>query len=218
MPHPNSVLLLRITACRTGGPNLGQSLQFLLGLLCHLEPCLLQLAPAMHEVVVVSHLHLQWRLPVFPNNTKSQTSHVLVSFPETRWWTWWGTSKCLRVFWAILAAWWSEGVVLSLEVNSRLLIIYITQFGGHWHTNSGHELKLQISPCSLAIMAHAKKLGNKWACSNCIFSMVSWRSIYLPPMDSLANVGTLPTSEKVLTSLLKPPDWQFKGWSWTTTV
>ena len=31
-------------------------------------------------------------------------------------------------------------------------------------------------------------------------------------------MGTLPTREKVLTSLLKPPEWQFKGWSQTATV
>ena len=43
-------------------------------------------------------------------------------------------------------------------------------------------------------------------------------SIYLPPMDSFTDVGTLPTWEKVLTSLLKPPDWQFKGQSQTTTA
>ena len=30
--------------------------------------------------------------------------------------------------------------------------------------------------------------------------------------------GTLPTREKVLTSHLEPPEWQFKGWSWTTTA
>ena len=47
--------------------------------------------------------------------------------------------------------------------------------------------------------------------------MVSQRSIYLPPMDSFADAGTLPTREKVLTIVLEPPDWQFKGWSQTAT-
>ena len=83
-PHPSSVLLLMITACRTRLPALGQSLQVLLGQLCLLKPCPPQLAPAMCEVVVVSLCHLQWKLPVFLNNTKSQASQVLVSLPETR--------------------------------------------------------------------------------------------------------------------------------------
>ena len=48
--------------------------------------------------------------------------------------------------------------------------------------------------------------------------MVSWRSIYLPPTDSFTDVQTLPTWGKVLTSLLKPPDWQFKGWLTTATA
>ena len=48
--------------------------------------------------------------------------------------------------------------------------------------------------------------------------MVSWGSVYPPPMDSFADVGTLPNREKVLTSLLKPPDWQFKGWLQTVTA
>ena len=48
--------------------------------------------------------------------------------------------------------------------------------------------------------------------------MVSQRSVYLPPMDFFADVGTLPTWEKVLTSLLDPLDWQFKGWSQTATA
>ena len=80
-PCPNSVLFLTIAAHRAGWPNLGQSQQLLL---CHLKPCLQQLAPAMHEVVVVSLFHLQWRLPVFPNNTESQAGQVLISLLETR--------------------------------------------------------------------------------------------------------------------------------------
>ena len=83
MPCPNSVLLM-ITACRTGWLDLAQSLWLLLGLLCHLEPCLLQLALAMHVVVVVSLFHLQWRLLAFPNNTQSQGSQVLASLLEIR--------------------------------------------------------------------------------------------------------------------------------------
>ena len=43
--------------------------------------------------------------------------------------------------------------------------------------------------------------------------MVSWRSVYLLPMDSFTDVGPLPTWEKVLTNLIKPPDWQFKAQS-----
>ena len=37
-------------------------------------------------------------------------------------------------------------------------------------------------------------------------------------MDSFTDMGTLPTWEKVLTSLLEPPEWQFKGWSQTATA
>ena len=53
VPHPRSVLLLTTGACRTGLPDLGWSLWLLFGQLCHLKPCLPQLAPAMHEMVVV---------------------------------------------------------------------------------------------------------------------------------------------------------------------
>ena len=117
------------------------------------------------------------------------------------WWMWCGASKCLRVFFVILATWWRKGVALSLEVNSRPLIIYVTWFGGHWHENSGCDLNFWISSYSLGTKAHARKFGNKWVCSNYIFSTVSWRSIYLPPTDSFADVGTLPTWEKVFTRL-----------------
>ena len=48
--------------------------------------------------------------------------------------------------------------------------------------------------------------------------MVSWRFVYPPSTDSLTDVGTLPTWEKVLTSIIKPPDWQFKGQLQTTTA
>ena len=44
--------------------------------LCHLTPCLPQLAPAMHEMEVVLLSHLQWRSPVFPGNTESHGSQV----------------------------------------------------------------------------------------------------------------------------------------------
>ena len=37
-------------------------------------------------------------------------------------------------------------------------------------------------------------------------------------MDSFTDVGTLPTRGKVLTSLITPPDWQFKGQSQTATA
>ena len=79
MPCPQSALLLMIAACRTGQPDLGQSLWLWLGQPCHLKLCLQQLEPAMHEVVVMLLSHLQWRFPVFPNNTESQVGQVLVS-------------------------------------------------------------------------------------------------------------------------------------------
>ena len=80
------------------------------------------------------------------------------------------------------------------------------------------ELKLQIGSFSLGTKAHARKLRNNWVCISHIWSTVSWRSIHLPPTDSLTDVRTLPTWEKVLTSLIEPPDWQFKGQSWTATA
>ena len=82
-PHPDSVLLTTATHS-TGWPSLGLLLLLLLGQICHLKPCLPQLVPALHEGVVVLLLHLWWRSPVFPNNTKSQADQVLVSFTETR--------------------------------------------------------------------------------------------------------------------------------------
>ena len=77
-PYLSSVLLLMTASHRTEWPNLGQSLWLLLGQLCHLKPCLPQLVPAMHEVVVVSLSHFWWRSLAFPHNTKSQASHLLV--------------------------------------------------------------------------------------------------------------------------------------------
>ena len=84
MPCPSSVLLLMTATHRTGLPDPGWSLWLLLGQLCHLKPCLPQLAPAMHEMVVVLLSHLWWRSAVFQNNTESQAGQVLVSLPETR--------------------------------------------------------------------------------------------------------------------------------------
>ena len=72
---PNSVLLMTAT-CRTGWLNQGQSLWLLLGQLCHLAPCLLQFAPAMHEMEVVLLSQLLWRSPVFPGSTESYGSQV----------------------------------------------------------------------------------------------------------------------------------------------
>ena len=47
----------------------------------------------------------------------------------------------------------------------------------------------------LGARAHSRKQRYKWAHSNHVFSMVSWRSIYLPPTDYFADMGTLPTRE-----------------------
>ena len=47
---------------------------------------------------------------------------------------------------------------------------------------------------------------------------MSWKPIHLPPTDFFGNLGTLPTWEKVLTSLIEPPDWLFKGWLQTATA
>ena len=141
-------------------------------------------------------------------------------FPCQRWgwWMWWCAPTCLWTFWAISATCWCEGVALCLDINSRVLIIQVTWSGGHWHENSGHELKLWISSFSLDAKAHARKLRNYGACITCVWSIMSWRPVLLPPTDSFANVETLPTWEKVLTILIKPPDWQFKGWSLTATA
>ena len=76
MPYPGSVLLIMTITCRKGWPNLVLSLGHLLGQLCHLAPCLPQLAPAMHVMEVVLLFHLWWRSPVFPGNTKSQGGQV----------------------------------------------------------------------------------------------------------------------------------------------
>ena len=82
MLHLGLVLLLMTVTHRTGWPDLGLSLWVLLGQLCHLIPCLPQLAPTMHGLKVVLLFHLHWRSPVFPGNTKSQGS--LVSSLEIR--------------------------------------------------------------------------------------------------------------------------------------
>ena len=82
VPHLTQTQSLLITAThRTGWPNLGRSLQLLLGQLCHVTPCLPQLAPARHEMEVVLLSCLLWRPPVFPGNTESHGNWV--SLPET---------------------------------------------------------------------------------------------------------------------------------------
>ena len=79
----NSFLLLMITAQWTEWPGLGLSLPPLSGQICHLVTCPPQAASTRHEEVVVSLPHLWWRSPVFPNNTESQASQMLVSLLET---------------------------------------------------------------------------------------------------------------------------------------
>ena len=99
---------------------------------------------------------------------------------------------------------------LSLDVSCRLLIIQVTWLGSHWHGNNGCKLKLWISSFSFGTKASVRKLRNDWACTSHILSMLSWRSIKLPPTDSFAGVKVLQTWEQILASLIKPPDWQFK--------
>ena len=125
MPHQGSVLLLTIATHKHGGPT-WTLLWLLLGRICHLRPCLLQLMPVKHVEVVVLLPHLWSRSPVFPNNTESQASQVLVSLPETGMVNAMGHYQMPLVFRAIPATWCSEGVALSLDINSRLLIILVT--------------------------------------------------------------------------------------------
>ena len=215
---PSSVLLLMTAVCRTGWPDLGWSIWLLLGQLCHLEPCLLQLAPSTCEMVVVLLSHLQWRSPVFPSNTKSQTSQVLVSLPQTRMVIVMGCFQMpldLQGHFSHLVG-WGCGLQSSywLQTSDHLgyaIWLPLTQ-------NSGHELKLSISSFSLDTEAHARKLRNYGACVSCVWSTMSCKPIHLPSKDSFTNVGTLPTWKMVLTSLIRPPDWQLKGWSWTATA
>ena len=75
MPCPDSVLLTVISH-RTGWPDLGLSLQLLLGHLCHLTPCLPQLVPAMCLMEVVLLSHLWWKSPIFPGNIESQGGQI----------------------------------------------------------------------------------------------------------------------------------------------
>ena len=82
LPHISSVLLMTVIH-RREQPILGQSLWLLLAQFFVHEPYLPLLVPAMCEVMVVSLCHLQCRLPVFLNKTRSHAGQVLVSWPET---------------------------------------------------------------------------------------------------------------------------------------
>ena len=218
MPQPSSILLLMITAHRTGQPCLGWSIWLLSCQIYHLEWCLPLLVPAMCKVEMVSLCHLWWRSLVFPNNTKSQADWVLVSLLENGMVNVMGHFKMplnLQDHFGHLLVWGcglQSGYWFQASDHLGHLIWW------HWHKNSGHELKLQINSFSLDAKAHARKLRNYRACVNCVWSTISWRSMHLPPMDSFANVGTLPTWEKVLNNLIEPPDWQFKGQLWTATT
>ena len=161
IPCPSSVLLLMIAAHRTGWPNLGCSLWLLLGQLCHIKPCLPQLVPAMCEGVVVSLLQLQWRSPTFPNNTKAQAGQVLASLLETKLVNVMGCYLMpldLQGHFGHLVV---SGVALSLDIDSRLLIIKVTWSGSHWHENSGHELKLDKF-IQLGCKGPCKKIKKLW--------------------------------------------------------
>ena len=122
MPHLSSVLLLKIAAHRTGWPSLGQSLLLLLSQICHLGQYLPQLAPARHVGWCSSPIFSRDHLYFQPIPIPGQSG---VGFLTGVWDGEWkgalpNTSVLFRAIWA---AWWCEGVVLSLEVNSRLLII-----------------------------------------------------------------------------------------------
>ena len=207
-----------IAAHRIGWPDMGQSLQLLLGQHCHLKPCLPQLVLAMHERVEVSLLHLWWRSPVFPNKTKFQVSQVLASLLETRMVNVMGCYQMPRdlqghfghlVMWGYgpQSGYWSKASDhLGCSIWQPL-----TQ-------NSSCELKLWMNSFSSGAKAHARKLRNYGACISHIWFMMSSRPIHLPPKYSFANMGTLSTWAKVLTSLIEPPDWHFRGWLQTATA
>ena len=169
--------------------------------------------PAMHQVVVVLLCHLWWRSPVFPNNTKSQANQVLVSLPEI-------DGECDGVlpnasgssgpFWPLggVRVWPSVWILIPGFLWSRSLSLVAIDIK-QWPWIETLDKFIQFGckgPC--------KKIKKLWGCISHIWSMMSWRSIHPSPMDSFADMGTLPTWEKVLTSLIKQQDWQFKGWSW----
>ena len=130
-------------AHRTGQPNLGLSLWLLLGQLCHLIPYLPQLAPAMHGLKLVLLFYLWWRSPVFPGNTESQSSWV--SSLETRMVTGIGCSQMPLDLQGHSGHLVGQGCGPLSGYWFQVSVCLVTQSGCHWHENSGHELKLQMS-------------------------------------------------------------------------
>ena len=203
LPHPGSVFLPMITTHRTKYHILGQSLWHPLGQLCLPKPCLPWLASAMHEMVVVSLCHPQWKPPVFLNNSRSKGNWVSSS----------ETGMVIRMG--------CSQTPLDLQDHSGCLVGWgCYPLSGHWFQVSvhlGHSIWLTWKQClwietpdefiQLGTKTGTRKQGYKWACSNCIFSMVSQRSVYLSPTDSFADMGTLPPREK---GTHQP--------SWTTSV
>ena len=174
--------------------------------------------PVLCEVVVVLPCHPLWTLCVFLSNTKSQASWVLVSSQRQEQGTWWGTSKCLWVFLAISAIYWCKGVTLSLDLNVRLKIITVTGSGSHWHKNSGSELKLWMSSYN---WVQGPLQENKD--TNGLAVTVSYPQWVRDPFIHHQQIplqmwGHFLPGGKVLTSILKPPEWQFKGWLQTATA
>ena len=70
----------------------------------------------------------------------------------------------------------------------------------------------------LGTKACTRKQGYKWAYSNHVFSTVSQKSFIFHQRIPLQMWGYFLPGKKVCTSLLKPPGWQFKEWSWTATA
>ena len=95
---------------------------------------------------------------------------------------------------------------LVWRLAPRCLDFQVAGFGGHWHDSSGCKLKLQIKSHKLGTKALPRNEETTGFVLTASFPHGDWDSIYMPPMGSLVNMGMLPTWEKVVTYLLKPPD------------
>ena len=153
MPHPNLVLLLTIVAHRTGqSPDLGQSLQHLLGQHCHLKPCLPQLAPAMCEVVVVLLSHLQCRLPCISKqywvSGKSGVGFLAGDWDGEHDGALPNSSKSSGPFWPLggVRVWPSGWILIPGFWSSRLLDLVATDMktvAMNWNSGYVHSVWVQ---------------------------------------------------------------------------
>ena len=187
-------------------------------------------------LALVNHVFHNWCLPcvrwwwfclvilcgyycVFLSNTDSQAGQVLVSQPET------GTGNVMGVLPNASGSSWPPQPFVGVMVWPSV-----------WILTSGSKSSRLLDLVAIDMKTVVVNWNSRCVCTdwvqkplqenkdtNWLVITVSYpwwvRDLFICHQQiPFTNMGMFPTREKVLTSLHKPPEWQFKGWSWTVTA